>query len=239
MYTLLYYLKLVVSLGLIWLFSCSAHLHQASNAVVVLKVVPRFQDEDVQLGHYYNVAENDSVQINSLRFYIGHIELWNDSQLVGYDKSTYHLMDIAHPATQTIQLSLTHGAVVSHIRFTIGIDSATNYKGVSTGDLDPAHGMYWTWQSGYIHFKLEGKSSLSPRAAQDFALHLGGYRYPFNTTQTCNVSAHTASQVVLNMQVAQLLKHVEWKHTSHIMSPGPKAVALSNILPQLFTCEMP
>ena len=42
------------------------------------------------------------------------------------------------------------------------------------GDLDPVHGMYWTWQSGYIQFKLEGllRDSAGERKLE---LHLGGF----------------------------------------------------------------
>ena len=39
----------------------------------------------------------------------------------------------------------------------LGVDSVLNYNGVHEGALDPINGMYWTWQTGYIHCKLEGK----------------------------------------------------------------------------------
>jgi hypothetical protein len=55
-----------------------------------------------------------------------------------------------------------------------GVDSLLQRGGVMDGDLDPVHGMYWTWQSGYIQFKLEGllRDSAGERKLE---LHLGGF----------------------------------------------------------------
>ena len=55
-----------------------------------------------------------------------------------------------------------------------GVDSLLQRSGVMDGDLDPVHGMYWTWQSGYIQFKLEGllRDSAGERKLE---LHLGGF----------------------------------------------------------------
>ena len=59
----------------------------------------------------------------------------------------------------------------SYIRLTLGVDSVTNAAGVHCCALDPANGMYWSWQSGYIQFKLEGKE----KDGNALNLHLGGF----------------------------------------------------------------
>lgn len=56
----------------------------------------------------------------------------------------------------------------------LGVDSALNYDGVHGGDLDPIHGMYWTWQTGYIHCKIEGIFELSGKRVP-LEFHLGGF----------------------------------------------------------------
>ena len=66
------------------------------------------------------------------------------------------------------------------IQFNLGIDSLTNVSGALGGDLDPTKGMYWTWQNGYVNFKLQGTSDLCNNPKNEFEFHLGGYLKPFN-----------------------------------------------------------
>ena len=62
---------------------------------------------------------------------------------------------------------------MKRIYFQIGIDSLTNVSGDLDGDLDPALGMYWAWNSGYINMKLEGKSSSCKSVKKEFQFHIG------------------------------------------------------------------
>jgi PKD repeat protein len=66
------------------------------------------------------------------------------------------------------------------VKFIIGVDSARSTMDVSkrTGDLDPAAGgsdMYWSWNSGYIFYKIEGTSPQSTEMGNMFMYHIGGY----------------------------------------------------------------
>jgi hypothetical protein len=69
----------------------------------------------------------------------------------------------------------------NQISFTIGVDSLRSTMDVSNrhGVLDPAQGhdgMYWTWNSGYIFFKMEGISPAAPLEQDNkFYYHIGGY----------------------------------------------------------------
>ena len=66
----------------------------------------------------------------------------------------------------------------SAIGFEMGLDSLTNH-----GDpfafppdhaLDPMYGMHWSWASGYIFFKLEGRYIDSDGDNSAFAFHIAG-----------------------------------------------------------------
>jgi hypothetical protein len=48
-------------------------------------------------------------------------------------------------------------------------------SGAQTGALDPAKGMFWTWNSGYIMANLEGKSPLSSQPNSKIEYHIGGF----------------------------------------------------------------
>ncbi len=62
------------------------------------------------------------------------------------------------------------------LTFTLGVDSLRNTKDISqrTGVLDPTGAgadMYWSWNSGYIFFKMEGTSPASMMG--DYMYHVG------------------------------------------------------------------
>jgi hypothetical protein len=65
----------------------------------------------------------------------------------------------------------------------------TNTQGVMTGDLDPMHGMFWTWNSGYIYARLEGQSDSAKAPAHRFTWDIGGYK----------ANANAARQILLNI----------------------------------------
>lgn len=226
--------KLSLLIFLLTLISGSAWPRQEKQEVAVLHLALLFQQEGLRLNHYYHLASGDSVLISGLRFYLSHIQLWNDSFKAGSALKTHYLIDAANPPSQKITIPLNSGLKFNTIRFVIGVDSANNYKGASEGELDPTNGMYWTWQSGYINFKLDGRTNLSSLRNREFNLHIGGYRYPFITQQQCSIAVNAASVVGLHIQLDQLVERHKWQHVSQIMSPGKAAVELSKELPKIF-----
>jgi hypothetical protein len=101
------------------------------------------------------------------------------------------------------------------IQFSIGIDSLTNVSGAMGGDLDPVNGMYWSWQSGYINFKVEGNSEKSGAVHKDFQFHIGGYLKPFETLQTV-ILPLKRNQNVIFVDVSRFLSEIDLK--KHIPS---------------------
>ncbi|MGA0557364.1 MbnP family protein [Larkinella sp. VNQ87] len=73
-------------------------------------------------------------------------------------------------------------------------------------------GMYWDWNSGYIHFKLEGTSPVAPATASGrvFLYHIGlfgGYRTKtINNLRTINLPLGTnIARVSENGSIPRLL----------------------------------
>ena len=116
------------------------------------------------------------------------------------------------------------------IRFNIGVDSLTNVSGIFEGDLDPANGMYWTWQSGYINIKLEGTSRLCPARKNKFYWHIGGYTPPFNLLR--KVALKTNGKV--SIQLEKLFEEIDISVVYQIMSQNENAVKIADRLPSLF-----
>ena len=163
---------------------------------------------------------------------------WNDDSLI-VTKLQFYLqnhtpVDSVKNFSNTIYLIVMDAMGRSQINdglkgltFNLGIDSLAHYRGTESGPLDPIHGMYWTWQSGYIHFKLEGSVKQKHQSSwQEFEYHLGGYRKPYTALQTWNCKSLN-NYFDVSIFLEPLLRNNRFK----IMSPGFEAHAASQNLP--------
>jgi len=184
----------------------------------------------------YFLEKNNTIKFESLKFYISNIELLENDISIYKEKKSYHLLD-ADSIYKIISLTLSSKLQFNKLKFNLGIDSVTNVSGALGGDLDPTKGMYWTWQSGYINFKLEGKSSLSTHLKKEFQLHLGGYAYPVNTLQTIILAIGTQNKITVLFDLQQFINKVDLPKQHHIMSPSAEAMHLSKVASTCFKVE--
>ncbi len=132
------------------------------------------------IGEPFATPAGETLSVKRLQYYLSNPRLlradgsWQaavpDPQLPG----GYYLIDAAKPETTRFLLPPAPEGEYRGLELTIGVDEVRNGSGAQTGSLDPAHGMFWTWATGYIHFKLEGSSPASPESGQAVTLHLGG-----------------------------------------------------------------
>ena len=93
--------------------------------------------------------------------------------------SSYFLIDESNVAAHEAELSIPEGEYKT-LSFVLGVDSLRNTMDVSqrTGVLDvsgAATDMYWSWNSGYIFFKMDGTSPAIPAMGGVFQYHVGGF----------------------------------------------------------------
>ncbi len=188
-----------------------------------------------ELLHSLLVVKNakDTLQINQLKFYISNIQFLKDDEIVFKELNSYHLIDFSLPASTTISIKTFRSISYNSIRFYLGIDSLTNVSGALGGQLDPTHGMYWTWQSGYINFKMEGQVSRKEEPSKEFQFHLGGYQQPFNALQKVELNV-SDEDIKIALNLNPFLKLINLSRDHHIMSPSTKAVELSEMLAKNF-----
>jgi len=197
---------------------------------------PIFEDSSIPLDEvlYYNSGK-DSLVIESLRFYISNIKLLQNNEIVYTINEGYYLLDLEYPQSMNITLSIPNNLNYNRLSLGIGIDSATNSKGVFGGALDPTKGMYWTWQSGYINFKLEGISDKCNTRKNRFQYHLGGYQEPLNLYQETSLEIPSESkEIVINVDISELVLNLDLEKTNQIMSPNAEALKIAKLLPQIF-----
>ncbi len=204
----------------------------AQNKTVALLFRPVAHGKAIALNDTFYVKEKESIVLETLRFYISGIQLLQNDSLVWQEKESYHLYDLED--AKDISLHVPSFLAYNRIRFYTGIDSLTNVSGAMGGELDPIRGMYWTWQSGYINFKAEGRSSASTHPKKEFQLHLGGYESPNNALRQINLSTRSHSNIEIYFDLQQFLQAAELAKRSHIMSPGSEAVKLSSMAAQCF-----
>ena len=112
----------------------------------------------LELNKKYKNPFGESFEISRLRFYVSRIApVYADSNVKSQERPVYHLVDFSDSASTRMTLPVEPGSCVG-IRFLLGVDSLDQIRGAQTGALDPARGMYWTWNSGYQSFKIEGYS---------------------------------------------------------------------------------
>ncbi len=123
------------------------------------------------------------LHVETLKCYVGHIELLDmNKQIIGRDTFSYRLIDFKNSNSLNFSIN-SNSSYASYVRLTLGVDSITNAAGVHCCALDPANGMYWSWQSGYIQFKLEGKE----KDGTALNLHLGGFSNNCMSSKTVDI----------------------------------------------------
>jgi hypothetical protein len=198
--------------------------------VIHLSIVPMFGANALVIGDSAFQAKNsrasENVYIDVLKFYISRIQFLQKEAVVLEEPKSFHLIDAAAEASFHLAIANKRKIRFDAVRFHLGIDSTTSVSGALGGDLDPTKGMYWTWQSGYINVKCEGKSEHCLARNKEFQLHLGGYREPFYCLQTVTFPLHEAEAITIQFDAERFLSQIDMATHHHIMSPNAQAVRL-------------
>ena len=186
---------------------------------------PIFKGEALELGREYALGEGaDSIRLETLRFYLSHLRLLRKGRVVFAFPESAYLIDMADPASLALSWSAPHALLFDQVAFELGVDSLTQAGGARGAALDPIHGMYWSWQSGYIHVKLEGTATTSKARRPSFQYHLGGYRAPFNTLLTLVLPARAHGDTRIRIALDAFFEAMNPAATPDIMRPCPEAM---------------
>jgi hypothetical protein len=160
---------------------------------------------------------------------------------------SYFLVDEANATSKSFSIPLKAGQVKT-LRFWIGVDSARNVSGVQTGALDPANGMFWTWNSGYIFAKLEGRSFVSTAPLQAVTYHIGGFRTGQNALRQVSIPFSTSLPITAGSRFNIILQadalkwftdaaNISIATESTTMEPGALALKIANNYANMFSLK--
>ncbi|MEI8054034.1 MAG: MbnP family protein [Bacteroidota bacterium] len=223
---------------LIFLFSTISFSAISQDArIITVSFVPTIDNKNVKLDEdiIIDSAQHYKINITKLKFYVSHLSLYKDEQLVWQDNELAHLMDAENE--MNIKFTIKKNIDFNKIKFGLGIDSITNVSGALDGDLDPLKGMYWTWQSGYVNFKMEGTSTAIRSESQRFEYHLGGYSAENNTYNTIDLIVGNSEAINIAINFHKFLSDFNVVTHLNVMSPGKVAVDLSKILASCFSIK--
>jgi hypothetical protein len=230
------YLKLNFSVPLILMFPYYA-MSQANTEITFQS---SWEDVTMHLDSQYRNNNSEWIQFSALKWYCSDLQVTFSNHVRWQHTKRHLLLDFSEPETTKIIIPHALDLSVIEISFTIGIDSLTQSAGAIGDDLDPTNGMYWTWQSGYIHTKIEGNTSLSNHPKREFAMHLGGYRHPLNTVRqvTFPVRSHLGN-IVITADLTSFIRGCNLNTNHHIMSPSKTASDLATLFASSLNLKEP
>lgn len=178
--------------------------------------------------------DSNWIQIDEFKFYIQYSPFFSNEKTHG--SSVLHLIDLNDSTSWSIPFTGEGIKESNNFEFAIGLDSLTTLSTQFSGALDPSLGMYWAWNTGYIHLKLEGKSNLCHSSKQEFQFHIGGYAGKFQTQRW--ISAHIKlknSIPIVQIDLADFVREVlNLREKSLIMIPGKDAVFIADGFNRMF-----
>jgi hypothetical protein len=177
----------------------------------------------------------DSIRVDVLKCIISNVAITDLEGNIHRAENTFFLLDLNDPKNCKITFPISRIDQIKSIQFSIGTDSLTNVDGARGGALDPMHGMYWAWHSGYINFKIEGNTSLSLNQDHSFQYHLGGYLSPNETIQHFQFNLNQKGISAIRMDLLKWIDYIDFTEKSEIMTPGPAAHTLAQHLIETIT----
>jgi hypothetical protein len=159
-------------------------------------------DQSFNLSTWYINPNGDSVKFSTLKYFVSNIKLGKaDGSFFTVPKdSCYFLVSQELESSKLLEIKNVPAGDYTNIQFSLGVDSLKSRAPLAerNGALDPTggmtNGMYWSWNSGYIFFKMEG---ISPKARLDtaftkertFFYHIGFYGYKGADAEFPNIQA--------------------------------------------------
>ena len=220
-------MKIKITFSLLFL---SVLVLSQNHRTIEINFTPKYKNHTIAISDDKSdiLDPENGLEISQLKFYLSNFQLIKNDEIVFSEEKSFHLLDATMKETMDIKLSVPDHLTFDTVRFFIGIDKETNNNGISGGDLDPAKGMYWSWQTGYINVKIEGKSRLCNTRKNEFMYHLGGFlddNYIYNSV---DILAENKNYITVNLSLDKMLSEINFSKKCQMMTPGTEAKELLN-----------
>jgi len=219
----------------VWIIAMLLSVSLSAQNSISVTFVPIIDGRPLVLNQSYQYAGNDSFQVEIFRCYISGLQLGNSLS------GAYCLLDLENTASMTIRLNDIPPGTYNTLSFQIGTDSVTNVSGAMGGALDPTNGMYWAWNTGYINFKIEGKSPVCKTLHHAFTYHVGGYMPPHQTCRKMvlplkklKIKQGKAANIRVEIDLGKVLRQTDLRVNNQIMIPSAQAARMADAFAKYF-----
>lgn len=210
-----------------------------TNLPTVLHFEHTANGKKLERNTMFPLNDKSNIIIRQWKYYVSNFEFMTEN---GASVMVPGIFLIDAFGNDSIQLALPKGKY-SGLKYAVGIDSSIHLSGANDGALDPLNGMYWAWNTGYIHFKLEGEKQHSDSNNQRFQYHIGGFSGTNKTMQIIEIPFYKKIKFddenialpIVEVDVVRFLNSDAVKTTNPlIMKEGKDAVGISKIFSMLY-----
>lgn len=223
---------------------------EITTSSLKLEFEPMVGTEALVMGtNTYTNAAGNTFNVTTWKYYISNVKLTKTDNSVVTISDSYYLVDQSTVSGSLIEIKNVPFGDYKAISFVLGVDSARNVSGAQTGALDPANGMFWTWNSGYIMAKMEGTSPQSPDVANKLTFHIGGFSGANSTLKNISISFNSDIATVsktITPKVHLTSNLLEWFTSPNVIDftttykvhmPGMNAKNMADNYADMFTFE--
>ena len=197
--------------------------NRAIKIPVSFEVVSNGEDGILNKKLVNDFGENYS--ITKLKFYISNVHFV--TAVKAKIKNSVYLIDASKK--NSISLAVP-SKKINGISFLLGVDSALNCTGAQSGALDPLNDMFWTWNNGYIFFKLEGNADVSNADLHRIEQHIGGYKGNNKTMREIYLPINNKDLMKLKTLVIELDIDKYWNGINKIRLSELPVITVPGIL---------
>lgn len=222
--------------------------YQKGNVSINFENVVNGIHVDVSGNTQYQNAMNETFTVTMFKYYISNVILHSANGDYNVPES-YYLINEEDINQRSAVLSDIPGGEYTGVSFTVGVDSTRNVSGAQTGALDPTNGMFWSWNTGYIFLKLEGKTPLMTDTV--FQFHIGGFKESLsqNANRVINLSfgpdklivdgsreaeIHVMSDI---LEIFKTPEDITFNTVRFVMMPGNSAMTIANNYADMFVLD--
>jgi hypothetical protein len=222
----------------LFILICFAVNAQNKSDSLRLQFKVKFNNNPIELNKKYVTLNKDIITLDNFKCYISSVQIHYSDKTIFTQKDSYHLLAIDNSNSLSIPITKASNKVITKVSFEVGIDSLTSTSGIHNGVLDPINGMYWAWQSGYINFKIEGKSPSCNTRQNKFQFHIGGYLHPNYALRTINLFPKKENPTIdIAIDLARFFDEIHLDTNNTLMIPSSKAMELADLSIKLFQLE--
>lgn len=200
-------------------------------------VIANYDGQPIEKNKWYHSKRNDSVRLTKVKFYLTNFRLLSTTGPLLPIEEKNLLIDGFLINKIKLNFKVPKNTKDLILACDLGVDKKYNMSGANSGDLDPVNGMFWSWQSGYINFKIEGVSPSCNTRKNKFQFHIGGYQTPHQTKRQLSFKLENWDiyNLVISIELSKFFDDLELGTINQLTTTGAKASQMANQFQKIFS----